>query len=37
MEIKQDFYIGVYEVTQEEWEKVTGKNPSEFSRNSMKK
>ncbi len=37
VEIKQDFYMGVYEVTQEEWEKVTGKNPSEFSRNGMKK
>src|ERR1043165_5030676 len=28
----KDFYLGVYEVTQEEWEKVTGKNPSRFSR-----
>ncbi len=37
VEIKQDFYMGVYEITQEEWEKVTGKNPSEFSRNGMKK
>ncbi len=37
VEIKQDFYLGVYEVTQEEWEKVTGKNPSEFSRNGIKK
>jgi hypothetical protein len=27
-EIPDDFYIGVYEVTQEEWMKVTGKNPS---------
>ena len=37
VEIKQDFYMGVYEVTQEEWEKVTGKNPSEFSRNGVNK
>lgn len=27
-----DFYLGKYEVTQEEWHKVTGKNPSLFSR-----
>src|SRR5262249_16620932 len=30
VEIKQDFYLGVYEVTQEEWEKVMGNNPSNF-------
>ena len=30
---EQDFYLGKYEVTQEEWEKVTGENPSNFSRN----
>jgi len=30
IEIRQDFYLGVYEVTQEEWEKVMGKNPSSF-------
>src|SRR5262249_26791916 len=28
--IKEDFYLGKYEVTQEEWEKVTGNNPSHF-------
>ncbi len=27
-----DFYLGKYEVTQEEWQKVTGVNPSHFSR-----
>lgn len=28
VEIKDDFYLGVYEVTQEEWEMVMGANPS---------
>lgn len=32
VEFKEDFYLGVYEVTQEEWEKVTGVNPSQFRR-----
>ncbi len=32
VEIPADFYLGKYEVTQEEWEKVMGENPSSFSR-----
>src|SRR5262249_45978135 len=32
VEIGQDFYLGKYEVTQEEWEKVMGAKPSWFSR-----
>ena len=32
VEIPHDFYLGKYEVTQEEWEQVTGLNPSYFSR-----
>lgn len=34
VEFDDDFYLGVYEVTQEEWEKVMKANPSHFSRNS---
>jgi formylglycine-generating enzyme required for sulfatase activity/DNA-directed RNA polymerase subunit RPC12/RpoP len=30
VEIVHDFYLGKYEVTQEEWEKVMGENPSTF-------
>ena len=30
--ISQDFWMGRYEVTQEEWEAVMGKNPSRFKR-----
>jgi formylglycine-generating enzyme required for sulfatase activity len=33
IEMPNDFYLGVYEVTQEEWERVTRENPSGFSRN----
>jgi serine/threonine protein kinase len=35
VEISQDFYLGKYEVTQEEWQKVTDKNPSFFSRTGI--
>jgi serine/threonine protein kinase/Leucine-rich repeat (LRR) protein len=35
-EIPADFYLGKYEVTQEEWEKVMGENPSRFSRTVLK-
>lgn len=28
VKFKNDFYLGVYEVTQEEWEKVMDKHPS---------
>jgi formylglycine-generating enzyme required for sulfatase activity len=31
---EQDFYLGAYEVTQEQWSKVTGSNPSWFTRNA---
>ena len=33
VEIPADFYLGKYEVTQEEWTQVMGENPSHFSRN----
>jgi formylglycine-generating enzyme required for sulfatase activity len=36
MVIPHDFYLGKYEVTQEEWEKITGFNPSHFSRTGGK-
>jgi len=32
VEIPFDFYLGQYEVTQEEWQKVLGQKPSHFSR-----
>jgi serine/threonine protein kinase/formylglycine-generating enzyme required for sulfatase activity len=31
---EQDFYLGAYEVTQEQWTKVMGTNPSWFTRNA---
>jgi serine/threonine protein kinase/formylglycine-generating enzyme required for sulfatase activity len=33
-EFKDDFYLGMYEVTQEQWVKVMGSNPSFFNRNA---
>ena len=30
--IERDFYLGKYEVTQEEWKAITGQNPSHLSR-----
>ncbi len=35
--IPDDFYLGKFEVTQEEWTKVTGKNPSAYSRTGSNK
>jgi len=32
VDIEQDFYLGKFELTQEEWEAVTGLTPSHFSR-----
>ena len=32
VEMPEDFYLGRYEVTQAEWEQVTGQTPSHFSR-----
>jgi formylglycine-generating enzyme required for sulfatase activity len=37
VEIAQDFYLGKYEVTQEEWQKVMGRNPSSFFRSGAGK
>jgi formylglycine-generating enzyme required for sulfatase activity len=37
VEITKPFYMGVYEVTQAEYEKVMGKNPSAFSPNGASK
>jgi RNA polymerase sigma factor (sigma-70 family) len=35
--IKEDFEIGVYTVTQEQWQKLMGTNPSHFSRQGEEK
>src|SRR5205823_4064594 len=32
VEITRPFFLGIYAVTQEEYERVTGKNPSYFSK-----
>ena len=37
VEIPYDFFLGKYEVTQEEWQKVMGNNPSAFSRSGRSK
>src|SRR5262245_60362871 len=37
VEFPADFYLGKYVVTQEEWEKIMGENPSEFSRTGAAK
>ncbi len=34
VEIKKQFYIGVYEVTQQQWQKIMGNNPSLFKNDS---
>jgi eukaryotic-like serine/threonine-protein kinase len=36
-EIKEDFEIAIHTVTQEQWEKLMGKNPSFFSRDGKGK
>jgi eukaryotic-like serine/threonine-protein kinase len=35
--IPQDFYLGTYHVTQEEWQEIMGKNPSHFTRDKVGK
>jgi formylglycine-generating enzyme required for sulfatase activity/predicted Ser/Thr protein kinase len=37
VEFQDDFYLGAYPVTQEEWEKVTGTNAAHYSRNGFRK
>jgi formylglycine-generating enzyme required for sulfatase activity len=37
IEFQDDFFLGAYPVTQEEWEKVMGSNPAHFSRNGSRK
>jgi formylglycine-generating enzyme required for sulfatase activity len=37
VEIKRDFYLGKFEVTQEQWQAVMGRNPSYFSRTGQGK
>jgi len=37
VEFQDDFYLGAYPVTQEEWQKVTGANLAHYSRNGFRK
>ena len=37
VEFKDDFYMGIYTVTQEEWQKVMGSNPAHYSHNGFRK
>ena len=37
MTISKDYYLGVYEVTQAQYEKVMGKNPSHFEKRVIRK
>jgi uncharacterized protein (TIGR03067 family) len=37
VELPEDFYLGVHEVTQEQWQRVMGTNPSAFSRTGLHK
>jgi formylglycine-generating enzyme required for sulfatase activity/Leucine-rich repeat (LRR) protein len=37
VDFPHDFYLGMYEVTQEEWHQVMGTNPSDFSRTGKEK
>src|SRR5262249_49875787 len=36
-DVPYDFYLGKYEVTQEQWQAVMGSNPSDFSRTGTEK
>lgn len=36
VKIKRPYYIGIFEITQQQWEKVMGNNPSFFKNDSLK-